>query len=211
MKHPWPFWTAVLNLQPTRYPATLELLGVGLRLASAVSQRFKQALNCPRPVAWSPLVQPLIPTPAHAATPSGHSARSIFSCAPCSDCPARLTQPAGGTATSFGHRVADNREVAGLHFRVDTLAGRVIGEALGNWFVACASNRGQWRAGLLDASALPGTANGTVPDNPKDKPLEAREGTPWSYGDPVDARAIPLLHPLWTRARAEWAAEGFKA
>ncbi len=214
MRHPWPFWVAVLNLQRTRYRATLELLGVGLRLASAVSQRFKQALNCPRPVAWSPLIQPLIPTPAHASMPSGHSCEAyLFARTVLALSQQATDSPLAAQLFRLAHRIADNREVAGLHYRMDTLAGRILGEALGEWFVASASNNGQWCARTLNTSELPRGAKADAPPaNPKDGPLGTKpDETTWSQqGKPTPAQAAPLLAPLWAKARAEWDAEGFR-
>lgn len=71
-------WSAVAGLTPERHKHTWELLGVGLRFAMMVVMRFKHALNCPRPMEYSALVQPMILTPGYTAFPSGHATESYF-------------------------------------------------------------------------------------------------------------------------------------
>jgi hypothetical protein len=72
------YWSAIAGLTPERHRHTLELLGIGLRFAMMVVMRFKFLLNCPRPIEYSPLVQPIILTPGYSAFPSGHATEGYF-------------------------------------------------------------------------------------------------------------------------------------
>ena len=69
------FFGAIDFLGPERSKWTLVLMAAAFRFAVAVEMRMKHALNCPRPVLFSPRIQPIIQTPTHGSLPSGHSTR----------------------------------------------------------------------------------------------------------------------------------------
>ena len=93
-------------------------------------------------------------------------------------------------------RIAVNRTVAGLHFPIDSSAGRALGNTLGRYFVArCEAAPG--KAADFDAYDFDGT-----PDLPHGDFNPARElaATKRTAGD---AHA-PALHWLWLKAQGEW-------
>jgi len=149
------YWSAICGLTPERHRYTLELLGVGLRFAMMVIMRFKAMLNCPRPVEYSALVQPMILTPGYSAFPSGHATEATFAAELLSalhgaERGAGLLGGLAGLPGEIGKddrprlqgqlhrlafRVAENRVVAGLHFPIDSLAGQLLGLGLARYFV----------------------------------------------------------------------------
>jgi len=194
-------WTAVADLSPQRTPRTLELIDCGLGLSSSVVQRFKHQFVCPRPIEYSPLVQPVIQTPGHRSFPSGHSTQAFFV--------ARLLKLLAGERCSAvmeeqlqaqAARIAQNREVAGVHFPVDSMAGCLLGDTLA-WHVAAVGSQGEvprW-SGRFDAREdptqlrSPGMDHGTFQHREADvdKPSRQRASTvAW----------------LWNAAREEWQA-----
>ena len=157
-------WSAVAGLQPERHRYTWELLGIGLRFAMMMVMRFKQALECPRPMEYSALVQPMILTPGYTAFPSGHAAESYFIAellpllaAKASGLDGRvptapdfraLAATSDSRETELGerqgslraqlyrlaYRISENRVVAGLHFPIDSVAGQLLGVILARYF-----------------------------------------------------------------------------
>jgi hypothetical protein len=131
-------------------------LALTVRFASTVHQRVKHALNCPRPMLFSPRIQPMIQTLRHGTLPCGH-ATEAFAVATVMT---HLLAEADGDATPFETRAADaalamtqhyrlaariaiNRTVAGLHFAADSAAGAVFGTTLGDYLVARCTGRDQ--------------------------------------------------------------------
>jgi len=135
------FFSAVDQLDSSRTPHTLMLLHAASGFAGSVTQRIKLAFDAPRPVAFSPRVQPIIATPSHGSLPSGHATEAYLLAG-------LLTLLAGGSAAqsaaSMDHRfrvaarIAVNRTVAGVHYPVDSAAGAVLGIALAEHLSAVA-------------------------------------------------------------------------
>lgn len=203
----WPFWDALIGLDAAKIPHTLELLHASLQFASAVVQQMKHHLGVPRPMEMSPLVMPLIETPGHGAMPSGHAtAAAALSMV------LKLLHPADPSLSHplrrLAFRVAFNREVAGLHYPMDSAAGRVLGETLGAYVQAAATGglalikgaefEGQkidLALGLGDDLARQ-TGDGELKDLPCSiAPSKAK------FGAPDD-----VVKWLWERAAAEIAA-----
>lgn len=113
-----------------------------MRFAIFAEIRFKHALAAPRAIEYSSQMQPMIQTPGHGSMPSGHSTQAfIVAVVLC----ALFNQKFGTLfyqqAMRQAYRVAVNRTVAGVHFPVDSIAGHVLGTALGEYFVArCTRN-----------------------------------------------------------------------
>ena len=67
------FFAALDFLDPGLTPWTLLIMQATLRFAATVTHRVKFGLNCPRPLLFSPLIQPMLLTPTHGAFPSAHA------------------------------------------------------------------------------------------------------------------------------------------
>jgi membrane-associated phospholipid phosphatase len=198
------FWATIAFLHPARTPKTLEVLGAALRLAIAVEMRFKHALACPRPHEYSPQIQPMIQTPGHGSLPSGHSTQAYiiaevyWAVLPAARRNALLREQLMRQAA----RVAINRHVAGVHFPVDSAAGRVLGTTLAGYFVARATkgkfaprrfrgDRFDRRADFEPRHALDGGGEGELPAY-----VEVLEE--------VAAAPCEALDWLWDEAQKEW-------
>lgn len=151
---PMQYWASILDLNPVDHYFTLELLSVALAGLSHVNQFAKHTLACPRPVAFSPSIQPIINPRRFSAFPSGHAAEAFLVArllqALSGEEKRRITAPDGkyhatgvnsDTHTLETHlqrlagRIADNRVVAGVHFPVDSTAGRMVGECFADYFL----------------------------------------------------------------------------
>jgi len=191
----------VANLQLDKRPKTLELIGLALSLASFVEMRFKHALACARPADYSPNIQPIIPTPLHGSLPSGHATEAFMV--------VHLLEqllPQGARHRDQMQRLAArtsiNRTVAGVHFPVDSLAGQLLGQTLGEYLVhhcrlgSKDGGAGGWQSRALHVSDykagfefLPGHA--------------VKKGE-WQEVSPTSGPSRTALGWLWDQAWAEW-------
>lgn len=206
MTFPIGFWSALIGISPHRHKTTLQLIELVFSLAVHVEMRFKHIFAILRPVALSPQIHPMVPTPGHASWPSGH-ATEAFATATLLESLLDAARPAtqdGQAARQqlqrLAARIAVNRTVAGLHYPVDSAGGRLLGTALGEFLVARARG-GSVRLRGFDSTQFtdPGGA-------PKD----------FRLGDPLDAGACrkegpPIALPqadtvgwLWQEALKEW-------
>ena len=192
---PWAMWGAPVGLQPSRHPHTLELLGCALQMASAMYYRLKHEFACPRPAAYSPLVLPIIDTPGHASFPSGHSTESYLVTRILREL---VTEKPGGTVDLYLNKVAGgiarNREIAGVHFPVDSQAGRLLGATLAEYFIARATEGSQeWQTRCY-----------VPPENPERARFDGDAPLSSVAGGSGLINAEPLLQELWKLALAEW-------
>ncbi len=182
----WPFWTLVTGIDPTRAPRTFELMEVAAQLSPWIGQPIKHMLNVDRPSERSVRVQPLIPVPGHASYPSGHATGAwLFATVMKALLNLRADHPVVGMLENLAGRIAQNREVAGLHDALDSAAGRELGITLGQFFVA---------------SCQGGSAPTDLVFEPQAglKPL-ARE----SANATTAIAPLPVLEELWGAARTE--------
>ncbi len=137
---PVQYWAAIMDLNPTTTPYTLELLALGYAFASAITQPCKHTLGAPRPENYSPSVQPVINPRRFGAFPSGHATEAFLTARllqlvsrqhrfACDGKESKLEQQLQRLAM----RIAVNRTVAGVHFPVDSTAGRMLGETLATY------------------------------------------------------------------------------
>lgn len=234
---PFAFWCAALPIHPDRMPRTIELIDLTLTLASFAVQRFKHALAVARPNQVNPSIFPAILTPAHGSLPSGHAteafavARVLYSLLRFKDGRLQLEPDKDGAPAVGGPlermlmalaaRIADNRQVAGLHYPIDTLAGRLLGTVLADYLVArCQKAGAKCASGSFDGAEL------TIMD-PNVKPwiqIESRgqvaEPDPAGMnlllgedaacrlaGEAIEVPGSAALTWLWQKARKEWGSD----
>lgn len=207
---PLAFWSSVAGLQAHRHRKTLQLMDLAFSLAVHVCMRFKQIFSSPRPVAFSPQIQPMIPTPGHGSWPSGHATESFVVAtlleALLNAATAQNT-PHNGTASReqlqrLAARIAVNRTVAGLHFPVDSAAGRLLGSVLAEFLVARATQASVHARGF-DGRKFEGPA-GQALDFSLHQSLDDGPG----YSRDKRGKTVghaPLVAWLWKEAVKEWA------
>jgi membrane-associated phospholipid phosphatase len=204
--------SSVAYLHPTRTPRTLELLAVALQFAVSVEMRFKHELACWRPVEYSPQVQPMITTPGHGSLPSGHATQAYIVAevlAALLNVGSNPTHPVTVQLQRQAARIATNRVIAGVHFPVDNIAGRMLGVKLGQFFVACANrnyNSPSFGSGVFDGTL----GNLDTYDrelHPELQPLDGGGGAAPFYAEQSAACTIAqddVLNCFWDKAQAEW-------
>jgi hypothetical protein len=140
------FFGSTAFIHPSRTPLTVEFLDAALRLCVMVEFRIKHAFSCPRPVIYSPDIQPIIQTPTHGCLPSGHATEAFMTATllremfgavfPGAVKASNDADPFCKTVDDIAARIAINRTVAGVHFPMDSAAGSVLGRRIAQYIVA---------------------------------------------------------------------------
>lgn len=146
---------AALNLKSTTPQPKLKRIGALIDVTSGVAldvvMRLKNRIQVPRPGALAGFT-PLIDTPAHSSFPGGHSAISHAVVTVIKHLLNDTTAALPALADATGQR----RQQAGLHTPFDTLQGKALGIAVGNFLVnalgATAAPYSQWPALFAMAS-----------------------------------------------------------
>ncbi|MBA3771457.1 MAG: phosphatase PAP2 family protein [Ramlibacter sp.] len=194
------FLASVVALTSHRHKYTLELIDMAIALGLHVKMRFKHAFACQRPIDLSPQIQPMIPTPGHGSWPSGHASEAYLLITIL-----QALLPDGHVYMEqlerLAARIAVNRTVAGLHFPVDSAAGRLLGTALGHFFVARCKGIDVHERGF-DGSKF--RKDGAAIDF--DPRVSISDGSSGYYqiGRTIPIAASSILSYMWEKAAAEW-------
>jgi hypothetical protein len=125
------YFSGILDFNLRSRPATVYLCTAAVRIASFQAMHYKFKYDRARPSRLSPRLMPPIDPPGHAAYPSGHAtqARLIALCLehvmPAAIVPAAAEQ---GPLRQMAARIARNREVLGLHYPSDSVAGKTLAD-----------------------------------------------------------------------------------
>jgi acid phosphatase (class A) len=115
-----PYFNSLLGGSMVGKAASAALIETGLAVGMVVAMHFKYIVNRARPWQIYPPLLPPVATPAHPSYPNGHSLQSHIIAHSLALANSALEAP----ALAMAGRIAENREVAGLHFRSDTEAGK---------------------------------------------------------------------------------------
>jgi hypothetical protein len=116
------YFLMLLNMTPASHPATFRLLMIANLVATCTVMYFKGKYNRPRPSQICPGLLPPIQVPGHASYPSGHSTQAhLFAI-----CAENLQPGKSESLRVLAGRIARNREIAGLHYASDSIAGRKL-------------------------------------------------------------------------------------
>jgi PAP2 superfamily len=128
---------AVLGLDEGRLPHTRDLVRATIDAVAVVSYWFKDSFAIDRPYELrkvSDMLYPMIEHPGHASFPSGHSAQAYaVATVLASVASSRIVQ--NSDLYGVAEMAAESREHAGLHYPIDTEAGKQLGRALGQYLV----------------------------------------------------------------------------
>jgi hypothetical protein len=203
---PYAFWSSIIYMHPDRTKRTFELVNMVLQFCVYVEMRVKHALACWRPVEYNAEVQPMITTPGHGTFPMGH-ATQVYAVATVLQSLLALNP---GFLTVIQQlqrqaaRITTNRVIAGVHFPVDSMAGRMLGVALGEYFVARCTGATTFTGRKFVASAIDGAPATDFNPFKSDQDL----GTGPFYAVATSAGSIPtsdLMQFAWCKAQREWA------
>jgi hypothetical protein len=130
---------ALLTMSPNGYPYTFRLINLASIVATFTVLHFKAGIPGstgyaprPRPSQICPALLPPIPVPGHPSYPSGHSTEAHLIADVLDDVLSLAPQQAAMTTDleALAWRIARNREIAGLHYPSDSLAGEQLATAI---------------------------------------------------------------------------------
>jgi hypothetical protein len=198
------FWSSIVYLHPERTRRTMELINMMLQLCVYVEMRFKQAMGCYRPVEYNAQTQPMITTPGHGTFPMGHATQAYAV--------AHLLKELLQLHPQFptvidqldrqAARITTNRVIAGMHFPVDSMAGRMLGVALGEYFVGRCIAGKHFKGRKFIASWIDNAAATDFNPFSSDQKLDA--GKLYSETPGGNIGQSNLMPHMWNEAKAEW-------
>ena len=120
------YFCSQLSIYPRSYPKSHLLLKCVARIGELVMVNLKRryASKSVRPSHIYPRLTPPVPVPGHPSYPSGHATVSHL-LALAADA---IVPKLGDAADKLARRIAVNREIAGLHFWWDSIAGKKAAE-----------------------------------------------------------------------------------
>lgn len=208
LRMPLSYWSSILGRPLEQMPRTVELINVALHFSAKVAMHFKHKVALPRPTQLSPQIQPIIPNPGHGSLPSGHSTQS-FMLARLFDQLHQENHPvkANDAVTTTllyrrAERIACNRTVAGVHFPIDSMAGRILGEVLADLLISLATNN-QFKQRSFDLNSF--DKSHYLDDLDVSVPIDSAETPYFQSGASMSAAGkAPIIQWLWQEAAAEW-------
>ena len=204
------FWSSIVYLHPERSRRTLELINIVLQFCVFVEMRIKHALGCYRPVEYDAQVQPMITTPGHGSFPMGHATQTyavtyVLRQLLQLDAQPRL-QWVIDQLERVSARITTNRVIAGVHFPVDSMAGRMLGVALGEYFVGRCTGGQTFMSRKFLAAGIDG--NSTTDFNPFNTtiaPIQDLGQAPFFYASAgANVTQSMLMNYVWGKAQDEW-------
>ncbi len=127
---PFDKFGALVNATAQSHPRTFALMQAMIPVGLATSMVHKAHFNRARPTqVVAGLEHVLSEVPGHPSYPSGHAQQAHMVAAAIVEA-ARPPAPVRQALFDFAWRIAVNREIAGVHFRSDSIAGRDLAAAL---------------------------------------------------------------------------------
>jgi hypothetical protein len=142
------------------HPTTSDLVWTTDLIGWTVVQYYKERFGRKRPSDLDPSIRPIIRVPTFSAYPSGHCTQPhLINCALKEVLGARIDEPSPNLPEvtlreeldSTTRRIAENREWAGVHYKSDTEAGKILAESIwaliernGNFIRFIAEARKEW-------------------------------------------------------------------
>jgi hypothetical protein len=117
------YFRGTLSFTPSSHPCTFGLMQIALRVGEFQVMHYKYQFNRPRPSQVCPWLMPPIEVPGHASYPSGHATQAHLVALILGEV---MPLPPAGRPKPLrllAERIARNREVLGLHYPSDSIAG----------------------------------------------------------------------------------------
>jgi hypothetical protein len=128
------YFMTVMGGKAGTHPATNRVFHIANLAATRIVMHFKDHFDRARPHHICPGLLPPIEAPGHGSYPSGHATQAhLFAlCAKemLADAPSDHSAPIGVVLDALAARIARNREIAGVHYRSDSLAGQQLAKAI---------------------------------------------------------------------------------
>jgi hypothetical protein len=147
------YFQGALAYTQTTHPCTNFLFQGAMRSAEFAVMYYKNLFQRPRPSQLWPELMPPVPVPGHASFPSGHSTQAHTVAKVLRNVAAGVVLSVDDVTTRLAQRVARGREVLGLHYPSDSLAGERLATDVASAFLGCptvvrlvAAARQEWQS-----------------------------------------------------------------
>lgn len=120
------YYFARLMMSEKTHPRTFELMAATIHVGRALIMYEKHRFNRPRPSQIAPDLTPMIVVPGHPSYPAGHPFQSRLMSLVLGE----LRQDARASLLALAGRIGKNREVAGVHYASDTIAGNKLADSV---------------------------------------------------------------------------------
>jgi hypothetical protein len=127
------YFSDLLMMDSGGRPATRRLVVTAFTVGQMVGMYFKSQFKRPRPSQVYPALMPPLPIPGHPAYPNAHALQSGLA----AECVSRACPQIREPAWSLAVRIAQNREIAGLHYPSDKRASWILIPQLMPWLDKC--------------------------------------------------------------------------
>ena len=134
------YFMGLLNATPNSHPDTYRVLYCASQIALMAAMHFKYKFKRARPAQLYPPLLPPCETPGHASYPSGHATQSRMmekcmglvlhnaTLLTSNALPGADETTLATDLSALAWRIAHNREIAGFHYRSDTVNGRKLAD-----------------------------------------------------------------------------------
>ncbi|HEY8027307.1 MAG TPA: phosphatase PAP2 family protein [Burkholderiaceae bacterium] len=129
--NPLPLFWQCAGLYETSHPEQARRIQEAVVDTEYVVTALKRRFNRPRPSTVLADIHTVVPVPPYASYPSGHATQSVVIATLMSEVAPKAAKRLQVLATQVGR----NREIAGLHYPSDTVAGFKLGHELSKIFL----------------------------------------------------------------------------
>jgi membrane-associated phospholipid phosphatase len=130
------YFQGTLGFIPATHPCTNLLVQGCMRAAEFAAMHYKNHFQRPRPSQLWPQLMPPVQVPGHASFPSAHSTQAHTIATVLQKVAAGVVLSVDDVTTRLAQRIARGREVLGLHYPSDTVAGQHLAQDVATAFMA---------------------------------------------------------------------------
>jgi hypothetical protein len=141
------YFQGALGYTTASHPCTNFLVQGCMRAAEFAAMHYKNFFQRPRPSQHWPQLMPPVQVPGHASFPSAHATQTHTIAAVLQNVAAGVVPSVDDITNRLAQRISRGREVQGLHYPSDTIAGQHLAQDVATAFMAAPGI-----ARLLDAA-----------------------------------------------------------
>jgi hypothetical protein len=130
------YFQGALGYTPATHPCTNFLVQGCMRAAEFAAMHYKNHFQRPRPSQLWPQLMPPVQVPGHASFPSAHSTQTHTIATVVQKVAAGVVSSVDDITTRLAQRISRGREVLGLHYPSDTVAGEHLAQDVATAFIA---------------------------------------------------------------------------
>jgi hypothetical protein len=131
------YFQGALGYTPATHPCTNFLYQGAMRAAEFAAMHYKNHFQRPRPSQLWPELMPPVQVPGHASFPSAHSTQAHTVAKVLQIVAAGVVLSVNDITNRLAQRVARGREVLGVHYPSDTVAGEHLSHDVAAKFLTC--------------------------------------------------------------------------